>query len=115
MKEEIQKMSDYEKFWNEQMKNPEFRDEWIRTEPEYQIARALIKARVDRELTQKDLSKLTGITQADISRLETGSANPSLNTLRRLAQGLGLRMNISFEKNTYANETYKNMVVADSS
>lgn len=80
-----------------------------------QTGNTLIKARVDRELTQKDLSKLTGITQADISRLETGSANPSLNTLRRLAQGLGLRMNISFEKNTYANETYKDMVVADPS
>ena len=49
------------------------------------------------QMTQKQLAERTGITQADISRLETGNANPSLRTLQRLAAGMGKRMKIEFQ------------------
>ena len=83
-------------FLNEQMQDPESRREWEATEAEYQIKKAMVEARIRRDLTQKQLSELTGIAQADISRLENGSANPSLATLRKLAKGMGMRLKIEF-------------------
>lgn len=43
-----------------------------------------------------ELSENTGIYQADISKIERGMANPSLLTLKRLADGLGMQLNIEF-------------------
>jgi predicted transcriptional regulator len=51
---------------------------------------ALIDARKSQNLTQKELSERTGITQADISRIENGTRNPSLNMIKRLADGMGM-------------------------
>ena len=48
------------------------------------------------DLTQEQLSKATGIAQADISRLENGTGNPSLRTLKRLAAGMGMKLNLEF-------------------
>ncbi len=47
-------------------------------------------------MTQKQLAEITGITQADISRLESGTANPSLRTLKRLAAGMGMALKVEF-------------------
>ena len=58
----------------------------------------MIDARKDQHLTQKELSARTGITQADISRIEKGTRNPSLEMLKRLAQGLGMQLKIEFIK-----------------
>lgn len=81
---------------NEQLKNPEFRKEWDALEPEYQIIKAMLDARNEKAITQKQLADITGIPQADISRLENGSANPSLKTLQRLAEGLGMKLKLEF-------------------
>ncbi len=80
----------------EQMKDPEFRGEWDALEPERQIIRAMLEGRAERAVTQKELAEATGIAQADISRLENGTANPSLRTLKRLADGLGMRLKLEF-------------------
>ena len=50
-------------------------------------------------LTQKQLSELTGIAQADISRMENGTANPSIKTLQRLAVALGMQLKLEFVPN----------------
>ncbi|MBR5319818.1 MAG: helix-turn-helix transcriptional regulator [Peptococcaceae bacterium] len=89
-------MSDFQEYLNEQLKNPAFRAEWEALEPEYQIKRMLIEERTRKQLTQKQLAELTGITQADISRLENGTANPSIRTLQRLAAGLGMMVKVEF-------------------
>ena len=81
---------------DEQLKRPEFKAEWDAMEPERQIMKAMVKARVEHDFTQKQLSTVTGIAQADISRLENCTANPSLKTLKRLAVGLGRVLKISF-------------------
>ena len=81
---------------NERMQDPAFRAEWDAQEPERQIMRAIVEGREESGMTQKQLSDITGITQADISRLENGNANPSLKTLQRLAKGMGMRMQIQF-------------------
>ena len=81
---------------NEQMQDPEFRAEWEILEPERQIIRAIIEGREANDLTQKQLSEATGIAQADISRLENGTGNPSIRTLKRLAAGLGMQLKLEF-------------------
>lgn len=62
----------------------------------HEIIQELIKARRASGLTQKDLSDRTGIAQADISKLENGNANPSLRTLQRLADGMGMKLKLEF-------------------
>lgn len=109
----MKKKDDFDKFFETQMKNPEFREEWERLEPQYQIIQAILDARNKYGLTQKDLAEITGIGQADISRLENGSANPSINTLYRLAKGLGMKLKIMFEEDRYAQHPEQKAVVAE--
>ena len=78
---------------NEQLKDPAFKKEYDELEPEFAI---IVDARKEMGLTQKQLSELTGITQADISKLENGNANPSIKTLQRLAAAMGKKVKISF-------------------
>lgn len=85
----------------EQLLDPEVRAEWEAIEPEKQIMKAIIDGRELNDLTQKQLSDVTGITQADISRLENGTGNPSLKTLKRLAAGLGMQLKIEFVSNAH--------------
>ena len=89
-------MTNYDKFIEEQMKEPAFRKEWEALQPEMAIVKAMIDARERTGMTQKELSDKTGITQADISRLENGNANPSLKTLQRLAEGMGMTLKLEF-------------------
>ena len=81
---------------NEQLKDPVFQAEWEALEPERQIIRAIIEGRERRDLTQQQLAEITGIQQADISRLENGTGNPSLRTLKRLAAGMGMQLKLEF-------------------
>lgn len=90
-------MSDFRKYLNEQLNDPEFKEEWDALQPEMTIMQAIIDARKSSGLTQKQLAEKTGIAQADISKLEGGNANPSLRTLQRLAAGMGMRIKIEFQ------------------
>ena len=57
----------------------------------------LIKeARTGAGLTQEQLADVTGIHQTNISKLESGTANPSLRTLKRLAAGMGMKLKLEF-------------------
>lgn len=60
------------------------------------LAESLAAARDIVGMTQKQLSEATGIYQADISKIERAAANPSLNTLKRLADGMGMDLKIEF-------------------
>ncbi len=89
-------MANYDKYREEQLKNPAVRDEYEALRPEFEIIGALIEARKKENLTQKELSERTGIPQADISRIENGTRNPSLNLLKRIAKGMNSRLEIRF-------------------
>ena len=54
------------------------------------------RLRMEKNLTQKELAERTGINQADISKLENGTRNPSLKMLKRLAAGMGMALKIEF-------------------
>ncbi len=65
---------------------------------ENHIATIYAEARAERGLTQKDLAEKTGIYQAEISKIERGIGNPSVKTLKRLADGLDMQLQINLAK-----------------
>ena len=80
----------------EELRDSEFKTEYDALEPEYTLIQSLIDARIQSNLTQKMLSAQTGIAQGDISKIENGSANPTLNILKRLADGLNMKLKLEF-------------------
>ena len=92
----MKKKSDLDNLLDELMEDPGFRAEYERIQPEYEIKRALIQARIDAGMTQVQLSEATGISQADISRLENGTRNPSIGLLQRLAEAMNSTLRIEF-------------------
>ena len=88
--------TNFDDFLAEQLRDPEIKKEWDALQPQRAIIQAMIDARKESGLTQKELSERTGIAQSDISRLERGNANPSLRTLQRLAEGMGMKLKIEF-------------------
>ena len=68
------------------------------TDIKHILAYQLVQAREEAKLTQKDLAEKTGIYQADISKIERGIGNPSLLTLKRLADGLDMELELKLLK-----------------
>lgn len=89
-------MSEFQEFLEEQLQDDEFRKEWEDIQPEMDVIRAMVDARISQNLTQKELAEKTGINQADISKLENGTRNPSLKLLKRLADGMGMTLKLEF-------------------
>lgn len=91
-------MSDFQELTNEFMQDDKFKKEkeYEALHPERDITMSLIQARKEAGLTQEELSKKTGISQADISRLENGTRNPSLALLNRIAEALNVTLRIEF-------------------
>ncbi len=87
---------DFDKLLEKHMENPEFKKEYEALEPEFNIIQAIIDARKESKLTQRELAEKTGINQADISKLETGNANPTLALLKRLADGMDMTLKLEF-------------------
>lgn len=89
-------MSDYRKYLEQQLADPAFAAEYAAMQPEYEAIRAVISARLESHMTQKELAEKTGIRQSNISRIENGSASPTVDTLARIAAGMGKRLKIEF-------------------
>lgn len=89
-------MKKFNTFLEEQLKDEEFRKEYENIQPELDVMKAMIEARLSQNLTQKQLAERTGINQADISKLENGSRNPTINLLKRLAEGMDMVLKIEF-------------------
>lgn len=77
-------------------KDPAYVAEYEALEEEFALANALIGARARADLTQAQLAKRMGTTQAVIARLESGRQMPSTRTLERLAEATGHRLRVSF-------------------
>lgn len=89
-------MSDFKNYLAQQMEDPTFAAEYEAQRPEYEAIRAVIAARLACNMTQKELAEKTGIRQSNISRIENGSASPTIDTLARIAAGLGKQLKIDF-------------------
>lgn len=80
------------------MQDPAVRAEVERLEPEYQLARQLIKARFDQNLTQAELAAKAGVKQAYIARLESGNANPTIGSLSKISSALNRKLKFSLAR-----------------
>ena len=89
-------MRSHKDYLNEQLKNPEFAAAYEVLEPQYQIARAIIAARLESGMTQAELAEKVSLSQSNISRLESGTFNPTVQTLEKVATGLGKKLTLNF-------------------
>ena len=74
----------------------ELYDEYKALAPKYELIKQIIQARTEQNLTQQELADKVGIKQSNISRLESGHYNPSLDFLKKIAGGLGKELHIEF-------------------
>ena len=93
----IRKLIPVQELAKEWFKDPEFRKEYDALEEEYALVEAFMKARDEAGLTQAQVAKRMGTTQAVIARLESGRVMPSTRTLKRYAEATGHRLKIAFE------------------
>lgn len=88
---------DWKTYEKKLLKDKRFVEVAKRLEPEYQLARSLIAARIKKKLTQAEVAKLAKTDQATISRLETGTSRPSIALLNKIAEALDTKLTIKFE------------------
>lgn len=87
----------WEEYKKEALKDPKLLKEYKALELEYEIINEIIKARTEQDLTQAELARRIGTRQSNISRLESGEYNPSLQFLKKVSHGLGKELHISFK------------------
>ena len=89
-------MSDLQELTDELMQDSDFKKEYEALQPEMNITRAILDARIRAGMTQMELAEKSGISQADICRLEKGTRNPSIALLKRLAEAMDSTLRIEF-------------------
>jgi len=88
-------MSDFQKHLNKRMEDPAFATEYDALETQYAFAKLVSAARIQQGLTRAELAGRVGTSQANISKLEHGGLNPSLEMAKRIADGLGRKLKVS--------------------
>ena len=88
-------MRDFDDILKESLKDPEFKKEYDALELEYSIIAQVIKKRLDRGLSQKQLAEKIGTKQSAISRLEGGNISPSIAFLEKVSKALGGKHQVS--------------------
>ena len=91
-------------------RSPEYQAEAARLAPYEALARLVIKHRLERNLTQRELADRMGTSHSAISRIESGQHPTSLRTMQRLAEALGARLVIGFESDTAASAATRELV-----
>jgi len=76
------------------LKDDEFKEEYDKLKPRYEIIAQIIEARKTLHITQEELAKKAGTRKSNISRLESGSYNPSLDFLIKIARSLGKEIHV---------------------
>lgn len=88
---------DWEDYEKELFKKPGFKEAYEETRLEFEIARALIKARLQKGLTQAEIAKRMNTKQSVISRVENARTMPSLAFLKKLAGVLDASLEVHFK------------------
>lgn len=87
----------FKQFKSNALKDPAVKTAYDDLGPEYEVIKAIIKQRIKRGWSQTDLAEAIGSRQPVISRLERGEGNPSLLTLRKIAEALDLSLKVSLQ------------------
>lgn len=87
-------MAQWKDIKEEFLKDPEVKAAYDALGPEYELASSLIQARIDCKMTQAELAEKAGLSQVMIARLESGTSNPTLATISRVARALGKELKL---------------------
>jgi len=90
----LENLREWKEYKKEVFKDPAFKKAYDALEPEFKLASSLIQARLDNKLTQQQLAKKAGVSQAVVARLESGQANPTVSTVNRVAGILGKELGL---------------------
>lgn len=74
----------------------EFKKEYEKLEPRYELVSLIIKTRLEQNLTQEELARRIGTKKSNISRLESGRYNPSLDFIIKVAEAFGKKVKLEF-------------------
>lgn len=85
----------YKQLKKELLKDKGIRRAYEKLEPEFAVIKMIIKKRIERGLSQKELAQKIGTKQSAISRLESGTYNPTLSFLHKVGEALGTKLKIS--------------------
>ena len=85
----------FKKVLKQALKDPKVKAEYDHLGPEYDIIEAIIRQRLKKGLTQKQLAQKMGTKQSALSRLESGNYNPSLAFLKKVATALNSQLHIN--------------------
>ena len=88
-------MKDYRDFKKKLLKDKKIKKAYDELGPEFELVEMIIKKRINKGFTQKDLAKKMGVKQPLISRLESGTYNPSVGFLQRVADALEAELKVS--------------------
>jgi predicted transcriptional regulator len=87
-------MATWKEHKQELMKNPKFKAAYDELEPEYRLANELLRARLGQKMTQSDVAKKAGVNRVVVARLESGTTNPTVDTVNRVAGALGKKLKL---------------------
>ncbi|OGE33944.1 hypothetical protein A3J19_00680 [Candidatus Daviesbacteria bacterium RIFCSPLOWO2_02_FULL_41_8] len=90
-------MKDWNEIKKKWLKDPEFKRLYEESQPEFEIAKAIIRARIERKMTQKELARRMHTTQSVISRVEQAGTSPSISFLKRVAKALNASLQVQFK------------------
>lgn len=85
----------FEEMKSDMLKNEEFKIEYEKLKPRYEAIEQIIRARKEQNITQAELAKRVGTQKSNISRLESGNYNPSLDFLVKIAESLGKKISVT--------------------
>ena len=85
----------FEEMKSDMLKNEEFKIEYEKLKPRYEAIEQIIRARKEQNITQAELAKRVGTQKSNISRLESGNYNPSLDFLAKIAESLGKKISVT--------------------
>src|SRR3972149_2063092 len=86
----------FDDYLKKQLKNPKFKKEWDKLQPQFEITRELIKARIEGKISQRELAKRAKTTQAVLSRIENMTVSPSIGLLQKIASAFDKKLEIKF-------------------
>lgn len=87
----------FEEIKKDLLNDEKFRVEYEKLRPRYEAIEQIIRARKEQNMTQEELAKRVGTQKSNISRLESGNYNPTLDMLIRVATALGKKINIQLQ------------------
>ena len=85
----------FEEMKSDMLKDEEFKIEYEKLKPRYEMIEQIIRVRREQNITQAELAKRVGTQKSNISRLESGNYNPSLDFLAKIAESLGKKISVT--------------------